>query len=157
MAADFDVFVTDLSTLRVEALKESATGSAGEPEAFDALRAFSSQGVLGALLQSKPAGTVDVSEQVSVVGDNACSVANNDCDEAAKPSHSEFNIEAECRESIASVDGYDASRGRGKRPRIARTRAVSAVVSEGLHGDLLEEKRVRFVACLLYTSPSPRD
>ena len=144
MADDFDVFVTDRSTLRVKASKQSAAGLAGDLEASDALRSSSSQGVLGMLLQTEPTGTVDVSEQASVVGDNECCDANNDCDEAAKPAHSDCDSDAEFWESIAFVGCDDAPKGRGKRPKIARPPAVPADVSEGLHGDRPKEKRVRF-------------
>ena len=144
MADDFDVFATDRSTLRVKASKQSATVSAGDIEASDALRSSSSQGVLGMLLQTKPTGTVDVSEHASVLGDNEGCDANNDCDEAAKPAHSDCNSEAEFWESLDSVGCDDAPKGCGKRPKIARPPAVPVDVSEGLHGDLPEEKRARF-------------
>ena len=62
---------------------------AGDLAASDTFCSSSSQGLLGVLLQTKPDGTVDVSEQASVVGDKEFCDANNDCDEVGKPVHSD--------------------------------------------------------------------
>ena len=95
MVDDFDVFVTDRSTLRVKASQQCATGLAGDLEASNAARSSSSPGVLGMLLQTKPAETVDVSEKTSVAGDNEGCDTNNDCDDVAKSAYLGCDSDAE--------------------------------------------------------------